>query len=88
MSLHRFKADGLELVLFEVPPLEIPAGTELSLGEREVVALVCEGLSTAEIAKRRGSSSKTVSNQLGSIYRKFAVTSRHELVAQLAEGKR
>ena len=85
MSLRRFNVDGLELVLFDVPPLRLPDGCELSTGECEVVELIFEGLSTGEIAKRRRTSTKTVSNQLGNIYRKFAVTSRYELVAKLAQ---
>ncbi len=84
MALHHFDVDGLELVLIDVPPLTAPSGVELSASEREVMALVCEGLSTGEIAARRGSSSKTVSNQLGRIYRKCGVNSRFELVAKLA----
>lgn len=84
MTIHRFDANGLELLMFDVPALEVPPGIELSGSEREVVAYVCEGLSTGEIAARRGTSTKTTSNQLGSIYRKLGVLSRHELVAKLA----
>ena len=88
MTIHRFDVNGLELVLFDVPALEIPDDVELSASEREVVAFVCEGLSTGEIAKQRGTSTKTISNQLGSIYRKLGVLSRHELVAKLASSTR
>ena len=84
MALHRFDVDGLELVLIDVPPLTSPAEVELSASEREVISLLCQGLSTTEIAGHRGASNKTVSNQLGRIYRKLGVMSRYELVAKLA----
>ena len=84
MALHRFDVDGLELIMIDVPSLTPPADVDLSAGEREVTSLICEGLSTGEIAERRGTSNKTVSNQLGRIYRKFGVMSRYELVAKLA----
>jgi len=51
----------------------------LSVAEREVVALALEGRSNLEIAGARGTSARTVANQLASIFRKLAVGSRAEL---------
>jgi DNA-binding CsgD family transcriptional regulator len=60
--------------------LEVPrqcAGEEkLSAGERAVVALARQGLSNQEIAKARGTSPRTVANQLASAYRKLGIDGR------------
>ena len=74
---------------FAILVLEAPDTADLrmlSAHERQVVALVMEGLSSAEIARRRGTSPRTVANQLRSIYGKVGVTSRSELVVALAPG--
>ena len=47
---------------------------------------VFRGASNAEIARHRGASVKTIANQLDTIYRKLAVTSRAELVLLLRAG--
>jgi DNA-binding CsgD family transcriptional regulator len=56
----------------------------LSAAEREVVQALLAGCSNIEIARLRGTSSKTVGNQLHAIYRKLGVGSRSELAAMLA----
>lgn len=56
----------------------------LSAAEREVLALLCRGLSNAEIARLRESSSRTVANQVASILRKTGSHSRRALSAQTA----
>jgi len=53
--------------------------------EREIVALVVEGLRNDEIARRLGITPKTVKNQLTTIYEKLGVSSRLELVVQAHE---
>jgi DNA-binding CsgD family transcriptional regulator len=59
--------------------VETPIG--MSAAEREIVELVLGGLSNEAIGARRGTSARTVANQLQSIYRKFGVASRLELVS-------
>ncbi len=54
----------------------------LSPAERVVVGLVTRGHSDAEVALARGSSPRTVQNQLQQIYRKLGVHSRTELAAR------
>lgn len=56
----------------------------LSESERAVALALLEGQSNAEIASARGTSTKTVANQLYAIYRKLGAGSREELVAILA----
>jgi DNA-binding CsgD family transcriptional regulator len=61
--------------------------TSLSSAEGEVVRLALGGLSNAEIARVRGTSTRTVRNQLTSAYEKLGVGSRSEL-ASLSARKR
>lgn len=53
----------------------------LSEAEREVARRAARGESSAEIARARGTSLSTVTNQLGAIYRKLGVGSKTELAA-------
>ncbi len=65
---------GEELVVLPVP-LELDGLTE---SERAVLLAALSGASTAEIARARSVSPKTVSNQLHSAYRKLGVCGRSE----------
>jgi DNA-binding NarL/FixJ family response regulator len=51
----------------------------LSRAEREVVQLMLQGESNGAIAFRRGTSVRTIANQLSAAYRKLGVGSRAEL---------
>jgi DNA-binding CsgD family transcriptional regulator len=55
---------------------------DLTPAERHVTLAVLAGLSNADIARMRGSSPRTVANQLGAIFRKLGVRSRAELAAR------
>jgi DNA-binding NarL/FixJ family response regulator len=57
---------------------------DLSLSERIVAHAACLGSSSAAIAAERGTSRRTVENQLGGVYRKLGVHSRAELAAKLS----
>src|SRR5688500_2067656 len=52
---------------------------ELTVAERAVVEMLLAGLRTSKIAKERGTSVRTVANQIQSVYRKLKVSSRGEL---------
>jgi DNA-binding CsgD family transcriptional regulator len=56
----------------------------LTPAERRVALALLEGLSNAEIACLRGSSPRTVANQIASLYRKVGVRSRAELASRWA----
>ncbi len=56
----------------------------LTGAERDVARLVARGMSNAAIAAQRGSSVRTVANQLASIFGKLGVFSRSELVLALS----
>jgi len=57
----------------------------LTAAEREVLGLVRQGLSNADIARLRGASRHTVANQVASILRKTAASGRRELAARPVE---
>ena len=63
--------------------LELQLKDQLSASELAVVALLIEGQSYAEIARRRCKSVRTIANQLASAYRKLHVSGRMELLCSL-----
>jgi DNA-binding NarL/FixJ family response regulator len=73
---------GRDELLVVSAPLAPPA--TLTRAEQEVAAAVLAGASNAAIAKARGTSVRTVANQLSTIFRRLGVTSRGELAVKLA----
>jgi DNA-binding CsgD family transcriptional regulator len=59
-----------------------PPPAELSPRDREVLQLLCEGLSDKEIASRLSISRHTVNQRTKRLYRHFRVHSRAELIAR------
>lgn len=55
----------------------------LTRSERDIVELVCEGLTNTQIAERLGVSPRTIQGHLLKVFRKFAVSTRAELVARM-----
>lgn len=74
-----------DVVVLRMPVRGQHLRSQLTGSEVAVVELVCAGLSNAEIAARRGSSKRTIANQLASIFKKLSVGSRHELIVLVAE---
>ena len=66
----------------EVAPI-IMLAYGLSTQERVITGLVCQGMSTIEIATETGISTNTVQDHLKSIFGKVGVRSRRELVVQI-----
>ena len=60
----------------------------LSARERQVAALVADGLTDLNVASRLAGSEETVGTHLRRAYRKLGIHSRAELVALLASGRR
>ena len=54
----------------------------LTAAEEIVMQGIFEGKSNDEIARVRGTSPRTIANQIASIFKKHGVTSRRELVAR------
>jgi len=57
------------------------ATAALTPAERHVALAALAGYSNAEIARMRGSATRTVANQIATIFRKLGVRSRAELAA-------
>jgi DNA-binding NarL/FixJ family response regulator len=84
IEAFRFEAGGEEFVLLTWPsaaPWPRTAPAPLTAAEAAVAALAAAGLSNGAIARERGSSPRTVANQLASVFRKLGVASRLELCA-------
>jgi DNA-binding NarL/FixJ family response regulator len=77
-------ADGPELRVGQAPVFD---DADLTLREREVLALVGEGLTNEEIARKLFISEKTVRNHLGAIIRKLGLRDRTQ-AALAARGLR
>jgi len=55
----------------------------LTTAERAIVALLVERLTNADVAAIRGCSARTVANQVSTLFRKFRVGTRVQLIARL-----
>ena len=84
--VSRMRVGGEDIIVLSVPlpRLEYPEGT--TAAEREIIDLVLQGSTAKEIAERRGASLRTVTTQLGAIFRKANVNSQAELIAMMTEG--
>ena len=70
------------LLSFKVPTRHRP---QLTFAERDVLRGVARGCTQAQIAAGRGSSARTVANQIASLFRKFGVSSRLELAREASK---
>jgi DNA-binding NarL/FixJ family response regulator len=73
-----------ELLLFTCPTPFSPLPACLTGAERAIVVELIAGSSQRSIARARGTSMRTVANQVASIFRKLDVGSRAELFSALA----
>jgi DNA-binding NarL/FixJ family response regulator len=86
LEAFSFSIETDEYVVLTFHPAE-SAGTlraheGLTDSEKDVVELVVQGWSNSRIAAERGTSPRTIANQLGAAYRKLGVQSRRELIAR------
>ncbi|NDZ91095.1 helix-turn-helix transcriptional regulator, partial [Streptomyces sp. SID10115] len=65
----------------DVPPLPSGPFASLTPREREIAALVAEGLTNQAVADRLCLSTRTVESHVGRVYRKTGVTSRAALAS-------
>lgn len=88
VATFNLEIEGVALVVLSRPAPRKTRRARKTLGpltktEKSVVARLVRGESTARIAKGRGTSARTVANQIAAIYRKLGVGSRRELAALL-----
>ena len=90
----RLVHDGQELVVLS-QPLRPDAAGVLTPAQIDVACAIARGASNAEIARMRGTSVRTVANQVASILVRLGATSRAQIALKLAfadlgrgEGKR
>ena len=81
LAAYRFDLDGEEIVLFAWASETTDA--VLSAAEEDVLRLLAAGLGNQAIAEARGTSVRTVANQVAALLRKLGAGSRFELISRL-----
>jgi DNA-binding NarL/FixJ family response regulator len=77
------EVDGcMRQVVFVTRP-DADFGVALSSAETQVGRMLVEGFSYADIAERRGTSCRTVANQLAALFRKLGVSGRMQFLRHL-----
>lgn len=83
---HLELADGAVAVL-SAPTRHARLRLELTTAERAIVEMIAAGASNRAIARARGTSERTVANQVAAIFTKLGVVSRGELIALVRSGE-
>jgi len=81
--LTPFRIESEELVVVSFPLDAQTGDVALTDAEAEIAAAIRQGRSNADIASARGTSVRTVANQVAGLFRKLGVSSRVELIAVL-----
>ena len=85
LEIEIVEIDGETLLVLHCEAAEsCGAQPILSSAEAEVLRALASGLTNAQIARARGTSPRTVANQVQSLLRKFGMQSRHQLGANRA----
>ena len=77
---RRFCDEVLEFTQTKTTALEDPAFSTLSVRERQILSLISDGLSNAEIAERLAISEKTVRNHTSNVFDKLGVWTRAQAI--------
>ena len=75
----RLDLGGRELFVLSLPSLTDCLPDLLTSAERDVAGLLLQGMSNREVAELRGTSVRTIANQVGAVFRKLRVAGRVEL---------
>jgi DNA-binding CsgD family transcriptional regulator len=81
----RMRVGDEDIIVLSVPLPKLRYPEHTTDAEREIIELVLKGLSAKEIAESRGASLRTVTTQLGAIFRKAGVNSQAELIAVITD---
>lgn len=79
IEVVRLRLEGEDYALLKLSSVRDVLPDSLTLAERDVVEQVLQGGSNADIARARGTSVRTVANQLSAVFRKLGVQSRSQL---------
>jgi len=77
--LNRLQLEGQEFIVVSWPRHQREALTKLTQAETEVLTALFEGHTNQAIANLRGTSLRTVNNQVSALFKKLGVRSRSEL---------
>ncbi len=86
VSRMRVGEEDILVLSIPLPKLRYPDGT--TSAEHEIIDLMLQGLTAKEIAAERGASLRTVTTQLGTIFRKAHVNSQAELISIMTEDRK
>lgn len=75
--------DERELMVISAPRPDRRLDVLLPEAELSVIRRLVEGLSYGDIARRRGTSTRTIANQITAVFRRLKVSGRNELVQRL-----
>jgi DNA-binding CsgD family transcriptional regulator len=83
--VSRMRVGGEDILVLSVPlpQMRYPEGT--TSAEHEIIDAVLQGLTVKEISDQRGASLRTVTTQLGKIFKKAGVNSQAELIAIMTD---
>lgn len=84
----RVESAAGELHVFSLPRPDLALHGLLPSAELAVVRSLIEGCTYEQIALARGTSTRTVANQISAVFRRLHVSGRNELVLRLFEGER
>jgi DNA-binding CsgD family transcriptional regulator len=79
-----FAIDEQEYLVLSYPVAPIASTSELTHAERDVALAFARGRSMRDIAAMRGTSTRTIANQIRAIYAKLGVGSRVQLCQRLS----
>jgi len=82
------RPDGEQLCVVSLPRPDLALDGVLPSAELAVIRSLIEGWSYEQIAETRGTSTRTVANQISAVFRRLHVSGRNELVLRLFIGKR
>jgi len=83
-SLIAYELEPGRVMFVETMPT-VPHIPGLSDAEQEVLVMLLGGYDTEAISDSRGTSPRTIANQVASIFKKLGVGSRAELAAKILE---
>ena len=83
--VSRMRVGGEDILVLSVPLPQLRYPEATTSAEQEIIDAVSRGLTVKEIAEQRGASLRTVTTQLGTIFRKAAVNSQAELIAIMTD---